>query len=161
MTEKEKFLIKHGYCEKEYTDCKHYDPEYPEFEYDKETGEGKRFRYVAIDMPDVEYMRLRSKFGEEKKQPTVFDNAKTTDTTNLTNVTSAQNTATSNAVAGALKAISVITYICGILAGLILLGDDVFSGLILIISGFISGSMFLGFAEIIKLLHEINEKTGQ
>lgn len=74
-------------------------------------------------------------------------------------VGSSESRVTSNGVAGAIKAIAVLVYIGGFFLGLSL--SDVFStgGLLIgVIIGFCSGTMLLGFAEIIRLLHEINQK---
>ena len=54
------------------------------------------------------------------------------------------SSATSNRVAEAIKVIAILVYIGGVLIGLV--------------SGFFYGTMLLGFAEIIRLLHEINQK---
>ena len=69
-----------------------------------------------------------------------------------------------NSVAGLLKVIAIITYVGAFILGIVFGKDnwgDFYFGVALIYwaAGFVSGSMFLGFAEIVRLLHEINQKT--
>ena len=74
----------------------------------------------------------------------------------------------SNGVATAIKVIAVLVYLGGVIAGFALSyysspygGSGLSVGLLLIClaSSFFVGTMLLGFAEIIRLLHEINQKT--
>ena len=71
--------------------------------------------------------------------------------------------AQSNSVARLLKTIAIIVYVCGFICGFLLGKDhygDLYFPLVLPywVVGFVCGSMFLGFAEIVRLLHEINQK---
>ena len=70
--------------------------------------------------------------------------------------------AAKNRVAFILKAMAVITYVCAFICGIAFGSDrgDFYFGIAIIYwaAGFISGSMMLGFSEIIRLLHEINQK---
>ena len=75
-----------------------------------------------------------------------------------------QATIEKNPVVSLLKTIATIAYLVGFIGGLFcgtLLGDGFHFGFALIYwtAGFIAGSMLLGFAEIVRLLHEINQKT--
>lgn len=67
------------------------------------------------------------------------------------------SSATSNRVAEAIKVIAILVYIGGVLVGVGLAGYST-AVLIGLVSGFFYGTMLLGFAEIIRLLHEINQK---
>ena len=68
-------------------------------------------------------------------------------------------TNTKNGVAEAVKAIAILVYIAGALMGVVL-ADYAPAGLLIgLLTGFFSGTMLLGFSEIIRLLHEINQKT--
>jgi hypothetical protein len=64
-----------------------------------------------------------------------------------------------NGVAAALKLIAFFLYVCAVLAFFILVSDGAVPvGLIVLVSGLISGTMFLGFSEIIRLLDVISKK---
>lgn len=54
--------------------------------------------------------------------------------------------------------IAILVYIGGALVGVSLAGYSMVGLLIGLVSGFFYGTMLLGFAEIIRLLHEINQK---
>ena len=54
--------------------------------------------------------------------------------------------------------IAILVYIGGALVGVGLVGYSTAGLLIGLVSGFFSGTMLLGFSEIIRLLHEINQK---
>jgi len=60
------------------------------------------------------------------------------------------------------KVIAWLTYIFGFIAGFVLAYDGyefVFSAALIYWAGtFVSGTVFLGFAEIIDLLHKLNSK---
>lgn len=72
----------------------------------------------------------------------------------------------SNSIANALKVIGWLTISCGVIVGLILIfngmghrsgGQLVLMGFVFLLSGIISGVMFMGFGEIISLLQEIKD----
>lgn len=68
-----------------------------------------------------------------------------------------------NAVASMLKIIGIITYIaafiCGILASRAYFGEMILEVVLPYwIVGMVLGSVLLGFSEIVRLLHEINQK---
>ena len=70
---------------------------------------------------------------------------------------------TENKIASALKVIAILTFIGGLILGCCMKdsrGDSSFVlSLICWMTGAVTGTMFLGFAEIVQLLHEINAKT--
>lgn len=67
-----------------------------------------------------------------------------------------------NASATALKIIGKLIIILGILAGIIVvLANDFVSGIIAIASSIISGTLFVGFGEVINLLHQMNVRQIQ
>lgn len=66
----------------------------------------------------------------------------------------------SNGIAAMMKIIGIIVYVIAGLAGLYLLvSEALLPGLILLGSGFVSGTLFLGFGEIIRLLDVISKKN--
>lgn len=69
-----------------------------------------------------------------------------------------------NKVANALMAVGIVEMILSIFVGFIFanMGYDFEWGIFLLWSGIgiVSGLIFIGFATVIELLHEINEKLG-
>lgn len=68
---------------------------------------------------------------------------------------------TENGVAKALRVIGIVEVICGIILGIIIASVDedfIFVGVIIMIVSFITCMMFVGFAEIIKLLQKNADK---
>lgn len=64
-----------------------------------------------------------------------------------------------NMIATLIKYLAIITYCGGVVLFFVGLSSDAGDqGLIAIIAAFVSGSILLGFSEIIRLLHEINKK---
>jgi len=138
-------LLRLGLYEKEYTD-NGVSSRYPDW--DQETG--KAFRKVPINVTEEEYAAICS----YEKEETVDDRA-------------------GNPMARALVVIAWITFIGGFLAGIILAVREVESGyystdnvfvwsvaITCWASSFISGVLFLGFAEIIKLLNAMVSKES-
>ena len=79
-----------------------------------------------------------------------------------TKITSQNPTAntSSNFIAKVIKIIAIVIYVCGFFAG-IMVGLQVESFLITLlywVAAALSGTMMLGFSEVIRLLHEINSK---
>lgn len=116
-------------------------------QWDTTTQQMKYYQKVPIEISDEEYKLLRETCVEEKKK-----NA------NLEDI--------NNTVASALCVIAWIIYIVAFIAG-IGFGIDAAEyysefnfivALIYWVIGLISGTMFLGFAEIIKLLEAIKRK---
>lgn len=67
------------------------------------------------------------------------------------------NNNTNNQIATVLKAFSIITMIISVITFLILMEDNFYTGLIVGVSGIISGLFILGFAEIIQKLQNIED----
>ena len=130
---KQKLLDDLGLYDKVYSPNNVYSNEYGVSEWDAETGVWKYYKKVAISITDDEYDKLK-KYGSEYLP---------------------QN---DNVVAGALKAIGVIEYILGFVAFIFIIPENEWMAILILVSSIISGTMFLGFSEIIKLLHRINNK---
>ena len=64
-----------------------------------------------------------------------------------------------NRIALLLRIIGIAVYVLAAISGIALLFDEEIAGVIVLISGLISGTMFLGFAEIIRLLDVISKKN--
>lgn len=64
-----------------------------------------------------------------------------------------------NNVATGIKIIAIIIYIIGFFAGLVFIGDEFIISVWYWIGSLITGTFILGFSEVIKLLHEINNKS--
>ncbi len=63
-------------------------------------------------------------------------------------------------IATLIRALAIITYGCGVFLFFVgAYNDSIGEGIILALAGLLSGTMLLGFSEIIRLLHEINQKT--
>jgi len=141
-------LLRLGLCEKVYSEDG-VSSEYPEWDHEA----GKAYRKVAVDVSDEEYSAICS-----------FERDETVDDQNK------------NPIAKVLVVIAWVTIIGGFIAGLVLASQEV------VVSGvfynwtetifnwstaitywaasLISGVMFLGFAQIIKLLHSLVNKTS-
>jgi hypothetical protein len=68
----------------------------------------------------------------------------------------------SNGVGNLLAAIGRLTYIFGFLGGFVGFFADPAGGFVIWISAFISGTMFIGFGEVVKLLQDmVDLQTAQ
>ncbi|MBR3994341.1 MAG: hypothetical protein IKI97_03575 [Clostridia bacterium] len=149
---KQKTLIGLGLFEKEYSDSEEYSVDFPFSEYDSENLKLKWYKEKAIDVTDEEYAEILKHAGKHAKAGT---------------------SNSMNAVAIVLTIIAWITFIVGFFAGIAFgiekaeIGiyytytDTEFSfatAFAYWCASFISGTMFLGFAEIIKLLDNIKNK---
>ncbi len=146
--EKDRILIENGLVQKIYAPNNQVSFEYPHTEFNATQQIVMAYKIVPIDISDEDFNELL----DVLKQNHSFDED--------TNTQGSQNR-----VASLLFAISIITYIlCGIGAIVLLVLGITEDELLLIgvpcalVVGFISGSMFLGFAEIIKLLTAIKNK---
>ena len=70
-----------------------------------------------------------------------------------------KNSNENNQIATVLKAFSIITMIISVVTFLILMEDNFYTGLIIVVSGVIGGIFILGFAEIIQKLQNIEDNT--
>lgn len=144
--EKAKVLNDLGLYDKEYSENPAWSEEYPDYEYDQVTQQGKYFRKIPISVTDEEYAEIL-KYSNIDNTQIESDDVKTN----------------SNTIATIFSVIAVFIFILGLFLGIVL-GDAIgykFSiGVALICwgSGFVGGMLMLGFAEIIKLLTAIKNK---
>ena len=133
--EKEKILIEAGLYEKEYVEMDQYLTE--GWKYDPEKG--KYYREKVFDVSDAEYDEILSLLSYEKNKKQI------------------------NYIEIILKVIAWIIYIGGFIIGFFYGYDG--DGIIFSITFiywcicFVSGTMFLGFSEIIRLLNEIKNHS--
>lgn len=145
--EKRKLLMNLGICEKEYSQSSAWSEEYPDYEYDQETKEGRYFKKIPINVTDEEY--------EE-----ILKYCKQSDNTTPVNK--------ENKVAKVLTGIAYAIFIIGAILGFAMgytknIPEDTyyFSFAVAVAwwcVSFIGGMFMLGFAEIIKLLNAIKNK---
>lgn len=145
--EKRKLLMDLGICEKEYSQSSAWSEEYPDYEYDQETKEGRYFKKIPINVTDEEY--------EE-----ILKYCKQSDNTTPVNK--------ENKVAKVLTGIAYAIFIIGAILGFAMgytknIPEDTyyFSFAVAVAwwcVSFIGGMFMLGFAEIIKLLTAIKNK---
>lgn len=136
--EKQKTLIELGLFEKVYSPDDNYSEEYSCCEWDSANSTNKYYKKVTVEITDEEYQEVK-KYSDLKNN----DNDK-------------------NPIATILKVIAVIVYIAGFIASFFL-GVDRYgdiSAMVMVwwIVFFISGTIYLGFAEIIQLLEDIKKK---
>lgn len=135
---KQELLIELGLYEKVYSENEEYNNDFPYSEYDSENSKTKWYKKEAIAISDEEYEEVK-KYSDLKNN----DNDE-------------------NPIATILKVIAVIVYIAGFIASFFL-GVDRYgdiSAMVMVwwIVFFIAGTIYLGFAEIIKLLDAIKKK---
>ena len=130
--EKEEFLRSLGLTEKVYSPHGFYTDEYRLSEWDKEQKKQRYYKIAPAELTDEEYEELKKACGKTGE----------------------------SSVAKALDGIALSVYILGALAGLITMFNvDFLSGLAVALGAFVSGTLFRGFAEIIRLLEEIRDNT--
>ena len=129
--EKEKTLIEFGLYEKVYSPDNTYSEEFSSSEWNSVDLTTKYFKKVPIEVTDEEYEEVR-KYSNHTPLPK-------------------NNTPENNSIAKALTIIAYFAIIVGFISCFIF-------GFAYFCVGLISGTMLLGFAEIIKLLHQINKK---
>lgn len=56
--EKRELLMDLGICEKEYSQSSAWSEEYPDYEYDQETKEGRYFKKIPINVTDEKYEEI-------------------------------------------------------------------------------------------------------
>lgn len=138
--ERNKVLIDLGLYEKEYSESDSYSNEYPLSEWDSVTQTNVYYRNVPYEVTDEEYEQI-------KKYAAKNDN---------------ESDECTNVVVNVLSVIAWIIYIGGLITGCVLAGDGYdFKWSVAWLywcAAIISGTMFLGFAEIIKLLEAIKNK---
>ena len=135
---KEDLLLELDLYDKVYAPDNDCSDEYPYCDWDDENGVNLYYKKVPIEVTDEEFEALK-------------DCAENYDEIEVR-----------NPVATTLTVIAWIIYICGFIACVILCNDDfVADGLYLLAGSFISGTVFLAIAEIIKLLFKINKKLDK
>ena len=132
--EKKEVLLELGLYEIEYSPTRTRSSEYPYYDLDSER-KARYYKITYFDISDEEFEKIKKYYKPEPK----FGISK-------------------NPICKILTAIAIITYIAAFIAGCCF-AEEILISLIFWISGFISGSMFLGFAEIIKLLDNIKNKN--
>lgn len=139
--EREKILYKAGLFERKFLSKdelkNNKEPVY--YFFDEAKGENKPYVLQYCAVTDEEFKEIKEYAAES-------------------NVKAAK----SNSIAVLFKVIAWLTYIFGFIAGFVLADvgyEFVFSAALLYWAGtFVSGTVFLGFAEIIDLLHKLNSK---
>ena len=146
--EKQKTLIELGLFEKIYSPDDNYSEEYSSCEWDSANSTNKYFKKVPVEITDEEYQEVK-KYSKKEE------------------------TTENNPIVTALSVIAWIVFIGGFIAGIALgtvevergyyytYTDTEFSFAVAFVYwcvSLMSGTMFLGFAEIIKLLDAIKKK---
>ena len=148
--EKRNTLISLGLYDKVYSPDNKYSDEYPIMDWNGPNGETAYYKEVPVEVTDEEYQEIK-KYA-------------------------ASNDATeNNSVAVALTVIAWVVFAVGFVAGIIMgtmeapqgsyyknavEGFSIMSAFVCWCVAFVSGMMFLGFAEIIKLLDIISKKKS-
>ena len=135
--EKNRLLRELGLYEKEYSD--YYSEEYNQ--YDMIQGVPKFYKKRAIEVSDSEYEEIL------KCQQ-------------IKNSINNKTVATKNKVATTFKVIAIVIFAIGFIVGIVIGAvTELFTTTLLYwVICFISGMIFLGFAEVIKLLNDIKNK---
>lgn len=129
-------LVSQGLYEKVYAPNDEWSEEYQENELDSERQTIRYFKKVAIEVTDEEYEQIKKYAFASNSLPETND------------------------IASVLTVIGLIVYLIGVIGFFVMLDADVvFSAFIILASAAISGTMLLGFAEIIKLLQSIKNKN--
>ena len=133
LKERDDFLRKLRLYEKIYSEKNEASDEFPEWDWD-ENGHKRFYKYQIIEVTDEEYEKICA----------------------LTDVQE-EKTIGSNGVATALKAIAIVVYILAFIVGLMSVSNP-FMMLTIWVAYFVVGTLFLGFAEIVRLLNVIAQK---
>lgn len=159
--ERARILKKVGLTDRKYGGTRYTD-QYPKYDGDKD----RYYRAEPMEVSDEEWEKIKNAYQVEKSL----------DPKDETPVITGES---GNSIAGALKAIGVITYIAGFILGIVMGmgggalksmayygvgygGGNKFSfalALVFWVAGFVMGTMMLGFGEIVRLLHSIDQKT--
>ena len=143
--DKENTLIKLGLFEKVYAPSAEESTGYPYYEFDEVNGVAKYYKKVPIKITDEKYKEIQNYFDQK-------DN------------TQDEKYARSNGnnfIATLLTVIAWIVYVSGLICGMfygVNGSGPTFMLLVCWISAFVIGTMYYGFAEIIRLLTEIKNK---
>ena len=129
-------LISQGLYEKVYAPNDEWSEEYPENEYDQKREIYCYFKKVAIEVTDEEYEQIKKYAFASSTLPEPVNST--------------------NGIATVLTVIGVIVYLIGFIGFFAMFNISAF---ITLVGAAISGTMLLGFAEIIKLLQSIKNKN--
>ena len=152
------FLTKVGLYEKVYAPDDDTDlDEYPKTEWDKENNRNRYYKIVPFEINDDEYEQIREAYNSVESMKTDEDENST------------------NSVATFMIVVSVLIFIAGLIAGISFGNTEkIVSGYysthtekefsiavasVYWVASFISGSVFIGLAKIIKLLQKIRDKV--
>ncbi len=139
---KRKSLIASGLYEKIYSPDNKKSEEYPY----QETESGKYFKGVPFEVTDEEYEEIKKYLSQSDDAMDALKN----------------HFRKNNPIAAILTVIAWVVYISGLIVGCVYgvdrWGDPTILMLVYWVAAFIIGTVYLGFAEIIKLLTEIKNK---
>lgn len=148
LEQRKRILRSLGLYEKIYSDRDQYSPEYPLFDADR----GVYYAKKTIRVTDEEWEAIRDAYereravGQREKNPNADGDADR-----------------GNPIAGALKVIAILLYIGAAIAGIIVAvaGQMVPAMFAIWASGFVAGTVMLGFSEIVRLLNAIDRKMPE
>lgn len=128
-----------GLGEKEYSADGGWSKEYNNYEWDNVGQKANYYKFTPIELTDEEYEKLKE-YSDNSNE--------------------VSNKKKYNVVALLLKVIAGLIFGCGFISGIAISYDtrDLIALLICWCSAFVSGVVFLGFAEIIQLLDDIKKK---
>lgn len=159
-------LIEAGLFDKEYApDNDPNNPSYPEFEYDENTGEPKRYRIVAIELNDEEFAEFM-KYYNPKTSQTQPTSIKIPHPGSTLQKPYGGGFKLYHAIMIMAVAIFITGFIVGIVAGVYYEPGyyrDIYkynfgTTVVYWIVTLASGILMLGFAQVLKLLNAINNK---
>ncbi len=136
QAEKDKLLVDLGLAEKQYSPSDKLEDEYPYYD----SKNYKYYKIHPIHLTDEEFEEIKRYAGKKA------------------NNASLSKIATINRIAAIFTVIAWITYIAGFFAGLAMIEVLEWFILLIWVAAFLSGTMYLGFAEMIKLLTQIRDK---
>ncbi len=134
------FLISVGLCDKIYSPKGNKTKEYCYEEFDANSAHYRYYSLIPINVTDEEFEQVKEAVEEETKEKSVLKSAKKVRT---------------NGISIALKVIAIVVYSLAFFVGCIAGGEQFWISLACWVGGCISGTLFLGFSEIIELLTDI------
>ncbi len=97
--------------------------------------------------------------NELERRNEIYNKQINSEKSSVKDASDAKSTEYSNRVSDILKFIGTFLLVFGALIGIIVsVNTELINGVTIIGSSFISGMIFIGFGEVIRLLHSINEK---
>ena len=132
-----------GLFEKVYSPENKYSEEFNCYDWDKNNSKYEYYKKVPIEITDEEYEEIK-KYSKPTEDVILKHFNK------------------NNTIATILTIIAWVVYVSGLIAGFVLgvdsWGDPTILMLVYWIASFVVGTVYLGFAEIIKILTEIRNK---